>query len=177
MKGTTYDLPLTDEGHGDAQRAADYLGQLNIGSVKHSKMLRAEQTAKHVSGATGIDSRPAGFLDPLDVGYLAGQRRADAQRRIEYYIRNPHKQIPDGESYGEWHNRFADGLTSELKAAEREPAKARVLVTHSCNAMASKSVVEGEEPEFYGEHSEEPGGVKKLQKTGGRWRVSDVRLD
>src|SRR5271165_1569524 len=176
LKGTTYDLPLTDEGHKEAEQAAQHIAQYPVSSVKHSDMQRSSQTAKHIEAATGVNSEPDSSLDPWDVGYLAGHTRDDSKRRIEYYIKNAHKPVPDGESYSDWHDRYASGLASELRAAEKEPTKARVLVSHSCNAMATKSIIKGSDPEFYGETSEKPGGIVKLQKKGGKWNMSDVDL-
>jgi probable phosphoglycerate mutase len=176
LKGTTYDLPLTDEGHEEAKKAAQHVAQYPIASVKHSGMQRSAQTAQHIEDATGVKSQADDSLDPWDVGYLAGHTREDAQRRLEYYIHNAHKPVPEGESYSDWHDRYASGLASELKSAEKDPTKARVLVSHSCNAMATKSVIKGTDPEFYGESGEKPGGIVKLQKKGGQWKMSDVDL-
>ncbi len=63
-----------------------------------------------------------------------------------------------------------------MKKAEQQPDKARVVVSHSCNAMANKSIVRGDDPQFYGEGGEKPGHVVKLEKRGGQWKMSDVDM-
>jgi len=176
LKGTEYDLPLTDEGHDEAGRAAEYLSDYPISSIHSSDMRRATETAGHISRSTGVPVSKDSRFDPWDVGYLAGHKRTDAQDRIEYYIKHPDKTVPEGEPYQDWHDRYEGGLLSEMKAAEKEPDKARVVVSHSCNAMAARAIVKGDDPEFYGEHSENPGGVIRIRKTGGQWRMTDVDL-
>jgi alpha-ribazole phosphatase len=177
LKGTSYDLPLTDEGHKEAEQAAQHLSQYPIGSIHHSDMLRAAQTATHIEKATGQSSSPDKRLDPWNVGYLAGQTRDDAKRRIEYYINNPHKTVPDGEPYEDFHSKFDDALTGAMKRASNDPDHAHVLVTHSCNAMAAKSIVKGDDPKFYGEQDDAPGHVMRIQKRGGQWRMSKEDIE
>lgn len=172
LKGLKYDLPLTDKGHEEAESAAKHLAQFPIASLKSSLMLRAKQTARPIAKATGTEEAGESALDPWDVGYLSGQKRQDAKRRIEYYLQNDFKTVPGGERYRDWYERYADFLASELKKAGADPNKARILVTHSCNAMATKSAIRGTEPEFYGEHSEAPGGIIRLSKQGGQWRMN-----
>lgn len=172
LKGTKYDLPLTDKGHEEAKRSADRIAQFPVAALRHSDMLRSAETAEHIERATGVKSQKDDGLDPWDVGYMAGQTRADAKRRIEYYIRNPQKTVPEGESYGSWYGGYEDSLAREMREAESKPLKARVLVTHSCNAAATPSIVDGEEPKFHSEHLEAPGAITKLEKRGGKWRMS-----
>ncbi len=43
LKGTKYDLPLTDEGHEEAKKAAGVVSQYPVGSIRHSDMQRASQ--------------------------------------------------------------------------------------------------------------------------------------
>lgn len=172
LKGTTYDLPLTDKGHEEAKRAADTVSKYPVGSVRHSAMLRSSQTARHVEDATGVKSEQDDGLDPWDIGYMAGLTREDAKRRVEYYIRNPHKVVPEGQSYGSWYDKYDSTLAREMRQAESTPLKARVLVTHSCNAAATPAIIEGAEPQFHSEQLEAPGAITKLEKRGGKWRMS-----
>jgi broad specificity phosphatase PhoE len=183
LKGTEYDLPITDEGRNDfLNKTIPTLLHFPIGSIRHSTMLRTEEPAKLLSQACGVKSVGDKRLDPWPVGYLGGMTRAAARARIEYYIKNPHKVIPGeyGAAYGPWFDSFEDLLAEEMKAAEKEKAsptfKARVLLTHSCDAAAVKSIIDQTGPQFHSEHSEEPGGVMKLEKKGGKWNVSDVDL-
>lgn len=191
LKGTTFDLPLTDEGHKEAERVANVVSQLPVGAIRHSGMLRSVETAKHIEQATGKQSTEDDGLDPWDVGYLAGHTRAMAKRRIEYYIRNPHKAVPDGTSYDKFFSAYEASLARELKEAEKliqytpiirgqhfpdivARYLARVLVTHSCNAAATSAILEGGEPEFHSENLEMPGGILKLEQRGGKWHMEEM---
>ena len=180
LKGTRFDLPLTDEGHEEAERVAQWLKDVPVASIKHSDMLRSSQTAAHLEKAVGQKSEAVKWLDPWDVGYLSGHTREDAKRRLEYYIRNAFKTVPEGEAYQDWVDDYEQGLIRELKAAEKEhnspTYKARVIVSHSCNAMATDSIIKGDNPKFYGEQGEKPGGVVKLSKKAGKWRMADVDM-
>lgn len=178
LKGTKYDLPLTPEGVREAKKAAAYIATYPVSAIHHSAMLRASQTAKHLSDATGVQSIVAAHLDPLDVGFLSGWTRKMARSPLEFYIRNSHRVIPGSDnSYDDWYNRYETGLLSEMRKASDDPSKARVLVSHSCNAMAAKSIVKGDDHQFYGEHSETPGGVIIIRKSGGKWSMRDAGLD
>ena len=135
---------------------------------------------KHLEKKVGIESKAVEWLDPWDVGFLAGWTREAARNFIEYFIRNAFKSVRDGENYGGWFDDFTDGLVAELKAAEKSHSspiyKAHVLVTHSCNAMATKAVINGNEPKFHSEQGEKPSGLIKLSKKAGKWRMADVDL-
>jgi len=181
LKGTKFDLPLTDEGHEEAEVAAQWISQFDIGDLKHSDMLRSTETTRHIEKATGAKSEKAEGLDPWDVGYLSGHTRADAQRHIEYYIRNASKAVPEGEPYQDFFDAYADALAAELKAAERDhnspTFKPHVLVTHSCNVMATQAIIDGQDPKFHSETAgEKPGQITKLSKKAGKWKMADVDL-
>ena len=68
LKGTKFDLPLTDEGHEEAKKAAATIAGYPIASVRHSEMQRSAQTAKHIEDATGQKSTTDQHFDPWDVG-------------------------------------------------------------------------------------------------------------
>lgn len=178
LKGTKFDLPITDEGRGEAKKTAKFLAAYPIGSLMHSAMLRSEQTADEIEKAVKVESIEQEALDPWDVGYLSGHTKEDAKARIEYYIKNGHKPIPEGESYEEWFSRFENALVQAMRQAEKEPDKAHVRVSHSCGVMAARSIVNGEPHQFYGEgNTEAPGAVMLIEKRGGRWRMKDTDME
>lgn len=174
LKGIKFDLPLTDEGRGEAKDAGKFLSEYPIGEIQHSPMQRAAQTAEEISKATDVDSKEAAPLDPWDVGYLSGQKRVDAKRRIEYYIRNPHKEIPEGEPYEDWFGRYSAFLEKWLAGLAGKEESIPVIVTHSCNLMAARTIIKGEEPQFYDENLEPVGGIMRVQKKGGRFILENV---
>src|SRR6266436_2402493 len=100
IHGIKYDLPLTREGHNQAQASADKLKGHDIASLKTSPMQRAKETAEYISDTTGQKAEVDEDLKPLDAGYLSGMTHATSKARMEYYVKNPHKEIPGGEKYG-----------------------------------------------------------------------------
>jgi broad specificity phosphatase PhoE len=180
LKGTRFDLPLTDEGHEQAKKAGEYLSQFPIESVQHSDLLRSSQTARHIEQATGKKSSVNDALDPWDVGYLSGHTRESARARIEYYIKHPDKVVPEGQSYNEFYDPWDKSLAKDMRLAEKahnSPTfNALVRVTHSCNVAALPSVLDQSEPKFHSETGEKPGGIIKIHKRGGHWHMSDVDI-
>ena len=168
-------MPLTEEGHDEAKKAAGAVSQYPVGSIRHSDMQRASQAAQHIEHATGPKSQADKSLDPWDVGFFP-VTRANMLNEESSTTLSTQAKMPEGEAYGDWHSKYEDGLTCEIKKAAQQPDKARVVVSHSCNAMAKKSIVRGEDPQFYGEGGEKPGHVVKLEKRGGQWKMSDVDM-
>jgi len=172
LKGTRYDLPLTDKGQEEAKSIGKRIAEdYKVASLQHSPMRRAQQTASHISQMTGIESKPLDGLDPLDVGFLSGWPREKAKGLLQYYISNPHKIIRDGQSFGEWYEEWERTLIAAMRKAERDKSGAHVLVSHSCNAANIPSILKGGEPEYYGPDSAPPASVARLRKMAGKWRM------
>src|SRR5215471_3245419 len=102
IHGTKFDLPLTWEGHRQSAAVSERLAPFDIASLRTSPQKRAQETAAHIGEAIDREPEVDEGLKPLDSGYLSGMTHAAAKRRIEYYVRNPDKQIPGGQRYGDW---------------------------------------------------------------------------
>lgn len=176
LKGTAIDLPLTDDGHAEAERIAKHVAEYPVGSIEHSKMLRTAQTAKHIEDATGVKSKEAAGLDPMDVGVMSGMRRDKAAEWLRYYIEHPEKQIPEGGKVGDWHEGWSDWLAGALTRAERDPKKIHIGVAHSCNAVNVDSALRDEPVKFHGSDAPPPGSMTKISKHGGHWRMSEEEM-
>lgn len=173
IHGTKYDLPLTREGHEQAAKVADKLKGHDIASVKTSPMLRAKETAEHVSEATGQPAEDDDDLKPLDSGYLSGMTHKSAKARIEYYVKNPHKQIPDGQSYGDWWDKASNRRASRLKEAERTPGQAHVDVLHSSEIASMPNIIRGDPPSMWTRQIPGPGKISSVEKHGGKWQFKE----
>lgn len=171
LKGTRFNLPITAEGRKEAIELARKLKDYPIASIKRSKMLRNEQSITPLGKEVGIDPVVILALDPWDVGYLSGQKRVSAQSRIEYYILHPHKQVPDGEAYDTFWDEFTNFLASEMKAAEKNPDKLRVLSSHSCTVLAAEAFINGTEPKPHVGKMPPPGSITAVEKKNGHWTI------
>lgn len=176
IHGTKYDLPLTLEGHRQAAGVADKLKDHDIASVDTSPMMRARETAEHISDATGVKAKPDDGMKPLDSGYLSGMNHEQAHRRIEYYVKNPHKQIPGGESYGDWWDTVTNRMASRLKETEQQHARtgqANVDVLHSSEIVSMPNIIRGDEPSMWtSKKIPGPGQISAVQKMNGKWRYT-----
>ena len=169
LKGTRFDLPLTDEGFAKGRKDAAAIAPYAVAKVYHSPMLRAKQTAREIAGAReSIEG-----LKPWDVGYLSGQARVTARDRIEYYIRHPFRAIPEGDAYRDFWNEVTAAVSKILKEAV-DADGALVIVTHSCNVLAIDAYLDGGTPRAHIEgEMPPPGAILILQKHGGKWRMNE----
>jgi broad specificity phosphatase PhoE len=170
IHGTKFDLPLTKEGRRQAERAAEILADYDIATLEHSPMLRATQTAKIISQATGVKAVPNVKLLPWDSGFVSGMTHGAAADIIEYYVRNPHKVIRDGKAYGGWYDVYSEALREKMKQAESMPGQAYVLGVHSSEVSTAPAVIKGDPADFLDEQLPGSGQIAALEKRGGRWR-------
>lgn len=176
IHGTKYDLPLTWKGHQQAADMAEKLSKHDIASVDTSPMKRATETAEHITEATGVKARPDEGMKPLDSGYLSGMNHEQAHRRIEYYVANPHKQIPGGESYGDWWDLVTSRMAKrlkEVKAIHKKSGQGAVDVLHSSEIASMPNIIRGDDPAMWtGKKIPGPGQISAVQEIGGKWKYS-----
>lgn len=173
IHGTKFDHPLTLEGHKQAQEAADKLKGHDIASIKTSPMKRAKETAERISDTIGMPAEEDDGLTPLDSGYLSGMTHGNAKRRIEYYVQNPHKQIPGGQSYGDWWDGAEQRMAKRLKEAEKTPGQAHVDVLHSSEIASMPLIIKGEAPRMWNRQIPGPGKISAVEKKGGKWQFRE----
>src|SRR5579863_518679 len=89
---------------------------------------------------------------------------------IAYYVRNPHKEIPNGESYGDWYEEYSTELRKKMKEAEKTPGRGHVLGVHSSEVSTAPAIIKGDPAEMLEEQLPGPGQIAALEKRGGRWR-------
>lgn len=175
-KGQT-DIELTAEGHKESEYDGQYLSQYPITEVHHGPLKRSAQSARHIADATGakaVEDAPM----PWDIGYLAGQLRREIADRIEYYIRNSSKAIPDGESHSDVRDRTETFLAKLLKKAESLEGSALAWVSHSDEMQIVREFITGEGAEAVEAGvGPAPATIMKLTKRGGKWRISEVGGD
>jgi broad specificity phosphatase PhoE len=175
IHGTKYDLPLTLEGHRQAAECADKLKDYDIGSLKTSPQLRAKQTAEVIGDAIGHKPEEDEDLKPLDAGYLSGMTHDAAKSRIEYYVKNPHKQIPDGEKYGDWWDTASERMAHRLKETEslhKGTGQGAADVLHSSEIASMPNIIRGDPPTIWGRQIPGSGKVSAVEKKGGKWHYT-----
>ena len=170
IHGTKYDHPLTLEGHRQAAAVAEKLKDYDIASLNSSPQLRAKETAEHISKTTGVTAKEDDDLKPLDAGYLSGMTHDNAKRRMEYYVKNPHKEIPGGQAYGEWFDNASNRMARRLKETQSAPeGKANVDVLHSSEIASMPNIIKGEGPSVWSRQIPGPGRISAVVKRNGKW--------
>ncbi len=169
IHGTKHDLSLTLEGHRQAAAVAEKLKDYDIASLKSSPQARAKETAEHISKETGVPVEEDDDLKPLDAGMLSGMTHENAKRRMEYYVKNPHKEIPGGQAYGEWFDNASNRMARRLKETERTPDRANVDVLHSSEIASMPNIIKGEGPSIWTRQVPGPRRISAVVKRGGKW--------
>jgi broad specificity phosphatase PhoE len=134
---------LSELGVRQAQAAADWLAERDIGYLVSSPLERAQQTAAPLAEAAGLDVAVDGRLIEA-ANYLQGRRVAGGKglfsdARNWRYFYNPFRP-----SWGEPYEQIADRVLAAAHAA-REAAGDReaVLVSHQLPIVVARRRVEG----------------------------------
>ena len=122
------DVPLSDLGSAQARACAGYLARspfIPVARVYSSPLGRAEQTARAIAEALGVDLATDERLREIDVGKIIGMTWQDVAdeypQLMEEYRRNPAAiRYPGGESVLDVSNRAGDLLRWIAEAHQRE---------------------------------------------------------
>ena len=124
------DFALTERGHRQAEAMADYVtAHFNISKIYASTLIRAKQTAQHLSEKSGIPIVFDSDLMEFNNGLLAGLPRA--------VVREKYPEVPDlpidrsvygQESQLEFRQRAENALSRILRESEQDACVA--VVSH-----------------------------------------------
>jgi broad specificity phosphatase PhoE len=134
---------LSDRGLAQAERAAAYLAQRDIGYVVASPLERARQTAAPVAAALGLDVEIDDQLieadNALEGKQVAGGKGLFADPRNWKYFRNPFRP-----SWGEPYAQISTRMMAAVAAA-RDAAGAReaLCVSHQLPIVVARRQAEG----------------------------------
>jgi broad specificity phosphatase PhoE len=151
------DPPLNEKGFSQAEQASDNIirDKFEIKRIISSPLLRAMQTADIFSEKLGLPvSQDRGLLC-WALGFLSGRDKDDYSDILDYYVDNPHKVIPEGESLDDLEQRTFEFFNEHLKN------ELTLFVTHTSNIITVENLVNGNRegrPES-GESSVDTGGT------------------
>lgn len=152
------DPPLNDKGIAQAEKAAKVISKEFKNFVKRiitSPMLRAVNTADIVSEEIDIPVEQDRAIISWHLGFMSGKDRDEFQDLLDYYISDPSKEIPEGESLNNLEERNKEFFNKELRT------DGTLFVTHNSNIVVLDNLILGNKtnrPES-SEHSVEPGGT------------------
>ncbi len=132
LAGRTPGFPLTDEGIGQAEHAAELLGGMKISAVYSSPIQRASETAQIVGRANSIDVVIDERLTELDMGKFTGMGYNEVYENhgnvfLKFYNGDLEIAHNGVETFVQVKKRV-QGMVSHV--AEVHPDKNVVLVTH-----------------------------------------------
>jgi 2,3-bisphosphoglycerate-dependent phosphoglycerate mutase len=151
------DPPLNPKGVEQAEEVAEAIAKENLGikRVVCSPLLRACMTGDEVALRLGLEITQDRGLFSWALGFLSGKDKDVYEDILNFYIDNPKKTIPDGESLDDLEKRTYDFFSAELKK------DLGVFVTHTSNIICVQNLIAGNHdgrPES-GEFSVDPGGA------------------
>jgi broad specificity phosphatase PhoE len=115
------DPPLTELGRRQAEAMADRLAEMDIDEIWVSPLRRAQETARPLIAATGLEPRALEWLAEIGTPRWDGTPNEVVERIFGEWRLAPLDDLwdglPDGESFRQFHQRVVTGLTTEIEAA------------------------------------------------------------
>jgi uncharacterized phosphatase len=148
-------IPLNSEGKRDAVRLGDYFKDIEISNVYSSDKDRARDTAEEIARPHNLKVNVIPALGPIDVGYLAGEKKTDQTNKVMgYFQKYTSEKIPNGESIDDFRSRTQPAIRRMLiegkKAVNPVVAAVHSSILHEVNHMLT------------GDHTQtlvKPGGI------------------
>lgn len=132
------DIPLNDAGRQEAKRLAAELSSYPITTVISSDLSRAFDTAKAVAKPHNLPVIPATALRPWNLGKFQGQPVKGIEAQLNSYIANPAENVPQGESFDAFKQRYLELLQMVLDNT-KSSGQVMALVSHTRNAQLTKA--------------------------------------
>jgi len=139
----TIDYPLTAEGEQDAKKLGRWFSDKDISAIYTSSKKRTQATANEIAQPKGLKIQPLNSLDAINVGYLAGEPKADHKNVMDYFEKYPNEKIPMGESLSDFRERTQPPIKSILTegAHSKYPV---VAVVHSSIIHELNHIISGD---------------------------------
>jgi len=172
------ELALTDQGLGDARRAATHIAATwSVAAIYSSPLQRCRTTAAAISAACGGPAvKPLDGLNDLDYGLWQWRTHAEVQAEdsaaFSLWQTSPQlMRFPSGESLQDLVARTADVLRDMLA---RHPAETVVLVGHDSVNRALLLQLLDQPLSAYWRLSQDPCGVSEVDIEDGRARARRI---
>ena len=165
------DEPLDEKGREQAQELADFIaGRYDVQRIVSSPLQRALQTAEIVAEAFKLPVIQERSLMSMDTGFLTGEDQKEFMDIYEFYLANPEKKIPRGESWDDLHDRIGDFFENDLKNGIFTFYSA-----HSSSGVVLANLVAGNRDLRPGIDSlTEPGGLSEIHFDDGEYSVVPI---
>ena len=142
-------VPLSDKGVADAERAHRFLDRHCIERAVSSPLSRAVRTAEIIAPKLCIEQNNGLF--PWSIPTYWGKSKEEFEGALEDYISHPGKTPPMGESLNDFMDRTGDFFEDQLN-----PHCLTLFVAHTTNLIALCDLIDGVKKH---DRVIEPGGV------------------
>lgn len=140
------DPELNPAGHKSAKEAAEKVVKKGI-PLKHiytGTLQRTKETGQYLADATSVPTSHTDALNPWDYGDITGKPEDRQQRKnLKFFMDRPNMKTPNGESYGEFKDRYSSALLKARDHVLANPDQAVALVTHSRNLYPTEHILNG----------------------------------
>lgn len=127
------DVPLTQEGKDDAEKAAKKLQGCGADIIYSSDLIRAQQTAEIVDKAVNdVPIVVTRSLRPWGIGVYEGKISADVYPVMEGFIKHPDNIPEDGESFNTFRIRYLT-ILNRIMCQAKEENQVLLISTHYRN--------------------------------------------
>jgi len=174
------DVPLSEQGHKEAEDLAKKLSKYPISCVYSSDLQRASDTAEAIADACKCDHETDDRLRPWDLGKLAGTPVKEGIKTLDEYSKTPDKPLPGGESLNDFKEDYLDALDDIMDEAE-ENNEQYAVVTHSRDLQMTKASAAAAggfsnhniDLKAFNDYADEvhTGDILKVQYSKGQWKI------
>ncbi len=173
------DVPLDEQGRQQAEKLGPLGKTLDIKAVYSSDLQRAKATADAIAEDAGLSVEPTQDLRPWNLGEFQGKSAKDAAPELMHYAtETPGQNVPGGESFEDYANRFLPFLMNAMDGHEKD-GKNVALVTHYRNCKLAEAWVadgcgQGLDGDVFFSDDLPTGAVLRLFRQGGGWKIERV---
>lgn len=166
------DEDLDSDGVKEAHKAAKMLKEYKIKRIVCSPLKRTLETARIVAEELGLDEpEQESALFPFDTGFLTGESKEEFADVYQFFMDNPDKAIPRGESVVQEHDRVKEYFKKALKTKEMV-----LYVCHSSVMVCLHNLLNVGELELYPGTDEltDPGGICGIYEAGDGYGIEAI---
>lgn len=148
------DYPLNRNGIQDAKNLKKWFSDKDISAVYSSPKTRAHDTAEAIAIPKSLKVQKVEEFQPINVGYLAGEPKADHEKVMDYFEKYPNEKIPMGESVNDFRARTQDPIKKILTEGAHS--------SHPVVAVVHSSIIHELNHIVSGDHNQtlvKPGGI------------------
>lgn len=165
------DMELDEKGIQQAQELTEFVaGRYMVRRIVSSPLLRSLQTAMPIAEAFKLPIFQERSIMPMDTGFLTGEDQDEFADVYQFFLDNPDKVIPRGESIDGVHDRVGDFFEEDLKNG-----LLTLYMAHSSSGVVLMNLAEGNRDLKPGvDHVTEPGGLAEIHWDGKGYKVLPV---